>query len=128
MTRISIFHGNHHEWTGPLSEFIENNQELAEEITEAVEHLEAIGGVFELDMGAGGVITLRVPTVVRRTSILSGREQEMELPVSMAEIEAWERSGRLIQHALPHLSDAEREFVLNGILPDEWDRAMGVER
>jgi hypothetical protein len=29
--------------------------------------------------------------------------------------------GLLVQEVYPHLSPAEREFILSGILPDEWD-------
>lgn len=36
-------------------------------------------------------------------------------------------AGELIQNALPHLSADEREFLMTGITPDEWDEAFGEE-
>ena len=38
------------------------------------------------------------------------------------------RCRLLLQNALPYLSDGEREFLMTGILPDEWDEVMGEER
>ena len=34
--------------------------------------------------------------------------------------------GTLIQDAMPYLSDSDREFLMSGITPDEWD-AMWAE-
>jgi len=33
----------------------------------------------------------------------------------------------LIQFALSHLTAEEREFLMTGITPDEWDEALGEE-
>jgi len=32
--------------------------------------------------------------------------------------------GELIQKAMPHLSDSEREFIISGSTDDEWDEAF----
>lgn len=59
-----------------------------------------------------------------RTSQYSGRTHEMEIPLTNEEFEAatlrWE-SGVLIQDAFPTLSIDQREFLLTGMTPEEWD-------
>jgi hypothetical protein len=61
---------------------------------------------------------------VRRTSIVSGKEGVMSLDLNVEEYEKglalWE-SGTLIQEAFPTLSADEREFLMTGIGPTEWD-------
>lgn len=37
------------------------------------------------------------------------------------------KAGALIQDAFPFLSADEREFLISGILPDEWERLFGSE-
>jgi hypothetical protein len=34
--------------------------------------------------------------------------------------EAW-RDGKLVQNAFPYLYPAEREMLITGMLPDEWE-------
>lgn len=36
--------------------------------------------------------------------------------------------GALIQDAFPFLSAAEREFLISGITPEEWDRMFGPNK
>lgn len=33
----------------------------------------------------------------------------------------WQNGGMLIQEAFPYLTNDEREFLLTGIVPQEWD-------
>lgn len=37
-------------------------------------------------------------------------------------------AGALIQDAFPFLSASEREFLISGIPPDEWDRLFAHEK
>lgn len=40
------------------------------------------------------------------------------------------QSGTVIQRAMPHLSADEREFIMTGITPSEWDEIfdeVGIE-
>ena len=64
--------------------------------------------------------------LVRRRSGYSGKEHEMEVDVTDSQIQAW-REGELIQRAMPNLTDDEREFIMNGITPGEWNEMMGPE-
>ena len=58
--------------------------------------------------------------IVRRENIFTGRVRELELDVTQEQIERW-HNGELIQNAMPHLSADEREFLVSGMLPEEWD-------
>lgn len=63
---------------------------------------------------------------VTRTSILSNRTHTIDLdltPEQLAEIEEPYRL-RLIQHIVPHLSSDEREFLMTGITPEEWEHVF----
>jgi len=46
--------------------------------------------------------------------------RSMVMPVTIDQLLAW-RKGKLIQDAMPQLTPDQREFIMSGILPDEWD-------
>ena len=58
--------------------------------------------------------------LVTVTSVLSGVTRTMDLPIMYDQLCLW-RDGMLIQDAMPNLSADEREFLITGITPDEWD-------
>ena len=58
--------------------------------------------------------------IIRRANIFTGRVRELELDVTQEQIQRWQ-NGELIQNAMPHLSIDEREFLISGMLPEEWD-------
>tara|TARA_R110000851_G_scaffold308473_1_gene467397 strand:- start:42 stop:311 length:270 start_codon:yes stop_codon:yes gene_type:complete len=62
-----------------------------------------------------------------RRSALTDRVSSMMIDVSYAQVVAWEDSGELIQNAMPNLTDNEREFLMTGITPEEWDDMCGPE-
>lgn len=57
----------------------------------------------------------------------SANQRSMVLPVRQGEVEYWQRSGELIQNVFPQLDDDQREFLITGILPEEWDAMFGSE-
>lgn len=63
-----------------------------------------------------------------RTSSLSGKQHRRDIPIS---VEAYalgmqaRRKGALIQDAFPMLSADDREFLLSGITPEEWNETFG---
>jgi hypothetical protein len=63
---------------------------------------------------------------ITRISPFSGKENTQELDITMLEHMKWVE-GTVIQHAMPRLTADEREFVMTGILPAEWDSMMGEE-
>lgn len=58
-------------------------------------------------------------------SQLSGKINEMDLPITEEEFLAWRESGQLIQDAFPQLTPSQREFLLTGSTDEEWDSAFG---
>ena len=60
---------------------------------------------------------------ITRQSILSKNISSMDIDVTHEQIALWE-GGMLIQNAMPNLCEDEREFIMNGITPDEWDAHM----
>ena len=60
-------------------------------------------------------------------SQLTGDMNTMELPVTEAQINQWRQSGQLIQRAFPNLSPSQREFLMTGATPEEWDVIIGCE-
>ena len=54
-----------------------------------------------------------------RTSMFSGVEHQMDLPITVAQLRRWEEGG-LIQDVFPDLTRAQREFIMSGITEDEW--------
>lgn len=57
---------------------------------------------------------------ITRKSILSGIERTLDIPITQEEFDKW-NSGMLIQEAMPNLSPDQREFILTGIVSEEWD-------
>lgn len=61
---------------------------------------------------------------ITKTSTLTGRVHTMDLPITQEQIDRWER-GTLIQVAMPRLNPDEREFLISGITPEEWEETFG---
>ena len=61
--------------------------------------------------------------LVGRKSPFSGKSHEMEIDVSEKQITLW-MEGALIQDVMPNLTPDEREFIMTGITPAEWDEAF----
>jgi len=60
-----------------------------------------------------------------RRSALTNKLSSMIIDVSYAQVMAWEEGGELIQNALPsHLTADEREFLMTGITPAEWNEMV----
>lgn len=64
-------------------------------------------------------------TVVK-LSYLTGKQNQMVLPVTQEQISRWE-GGELVQDVFPDLDENQREFLITGITPDEWENALGVD-
>ena len=64
--------------------------------------------------------------LITRTSPFTGNVHSMDIKVTDAEVKAY-NNGELIQNAFPHLSADEREFIMTGITPQEWEDTFGGE-
>ena len=58
--------------------------------------------------------------IITRTSPLTGRTQALDIDVTIEQIKAWE-NGALIQDVMPHLSADEREFIISGCTPQDFN-------
>lgn len=61
-----------------------------------------------------------------RKSMLSGVTRSRDIDVTEEEYDRW-RSGMLIQKAMPHLSDVDREFIMTGVTEEEWNAEFAGE-
>ncbi len=59
---------------------------------------------------------------VTRVSIFSNEERTRILMIYPEQFYAWKMGGRLIQEAMPHLTAAEREFLMTGASDEEWEK------
>lgn len=66
--------------------------------------------------------------IVERQSIVSGKVYQMDINITEEQLFNFinGRSG-LAQDAFPDLSIDEREFIISGIHPDEWNELFGNE-
>lgn len=68
---------------------------------------------------------------VTMTSILSGTISTRLLDIDEDQYQYWKLKRRmgmttkLVQDEFPHLSDGDREFLLTGITPQEWNDTFG---
>ena len=58
--------------------------------------------------------------IITRTSPLTGRTQSLDINVTIEQIKAWEQ-GSLIQDVMPQLTADEREFVISGCTPEDFN-------
>lgn len=64
--------------------------------------------------------------LITRRSPMTGLENTMDLDIVPEQIEQWQ-SGVLIQNAMPHLTLAEREFIMTGLTEADWNLMMSDE-
>tara|TARA_R100000458_G_C8165417_1_gene167896 strand:+ start:427 stop:621 length:195 start_codon:yes stop_codon:yes gene_type:complete len=62
--------------------------------------------------------------LIRRISGFTGKMHTMDIPVTVDQLEAWE-DGELIQNAMPGLTPDQREFIMTGVTPEEWENVFG---
>ena len=58
---------------------------------------------------------------VQRESIISGQLNTMELNVTPQQMDRFYEGRELTQNIFPHLNSEEREFLISGMMPNEWD-------
>jgi len=58
--------------------------------------------------------------LITKQSVMTGEKNTMLLPVTNEQIDRWQ-NGELIQNVFPHLSPSEREFLISGVTPEEWN-------
>lgn len=63
--------------------------------------------------------------IIERKSIFSDKVNSMDLDVTQEQLDR-HKSGELVQNVFPNLTADEREFLVTGATPEEWDFYMGV--
>ena len=58
--------------------------------------------------------------IIKRVSPLTGRLNNMYIDVTIEQLMQW-KEGRLIQDVMPSLTSAEREFIMTGYTPEDWE-------
>ena len=63
---------------------------------------------------------------VTRLSALSRTYNTMELPISQEHLDKYDAvGGGLVQNVFPNLNAEQREFLISGITPQEWNKYIG---
>lgn len=57
--------------------------------------------------------------LITRQSLISGIIRALEIPVTAEQLESWQ-AGAYIQDAMPELEPTQREFLMTGIIAEEW--------
>ena len=61
--------------------------------------------------------------IITRTSPMTGMINTMDVSVTEVQIAQWQ-GGMLIQDAMPDLSVDEREFLMTGLTPADWEKMV----
>ena len=62
--------------------------------------------------------------IITRQSPLTGKVNQMDIDIIPEQYELWEK-GMLIQDAMPDLTAEEREFLISGSTPQDWEEMFG---
>ena len=65
--------------------------------------------------------------IIKKRSAFTGIIHELDLDITIKQLERW-NNGELIQNVFTNLSDDEREFLMTGITPDEWDIIFDLKK
>jgi len=58
--------------------------------------------------------------LITKFSPHSMRDNTREIDVTQSQLDAW-KAGELIQNVMPHLSPDDREFLMTGLTPEDWE-------
>ena len=62
--------------------------------------------------------------IISKRNVVTGQLNQMDLPVTEEQIIQWQR-GELVQSIFNKLTPDQREFLLSGMLPGEWEKLLG---
>lgn len=58
--------------------------------------------------------------IIVRKSPVTGKMNYRDIDITFEQYDAWS-NGELIQDAMPHLSVEDREFIVSGCTPEDFD-------
>lgn len=61
---------------------------------------------------------------IERKSPINGIVNIVEINITPEQYRSW-YEGKLLQDVAPHLTADEREFIISGCTPQEWDDLFG---
>lgn len=61
---------------------------------------------------------------ITRESAITGIKHTRSIPANPDDMLAWKAGLGSIEDLMPYLNDVDREFLLSGITPEEWDEAF----
>ena len=64
--------------------------------------------------------------VIEKIHPFTGKINELDLNITQEQLDRW-ANGEHIQNVMPNLSADEREFLISGLLPGEYDDLFGDE-
>ena len=59
-----------------------------------------------------------------KKSPFTGIVHSMEIPITQKQLDNYESGNKLIQVAFPNLTAEQREFIMTGITPREWNKTF----
>jgi hypothetical protein len=57
---------------------------------------------------------------IHRISPKTGMLNTMDIDITLDQIDRWQ-NGELIQNVMPNISAEQREFIISGLLPEEFE-------
>ena len=64
--------------------------------------------------------------LITRKSVISGITRTLDINITQKQLDDW-NSGTVAQRAFPQLDANDREFIMTGITPEEWDEFIPEE-
>lgn len=64
-------------------------------------------------------------TTFVKVSVATGRTNSMDIPITQYDLDQHNASGYHIQESFPFLTADQREFLLSGTTPEEWQELFG---
>jgi hypothetical protein len=65
--------------------------------------------------------------LITRISQISGNVNTLDLDVTVEQLERYEQHKETVQSIFHNLNAGEREFLITGITPEEWDSIFPEE-
>jgi len=64
---------------------------------------------------------------VTRKNNLNGNINSMELDVTQEQLDRYDFGEDLVQDIFPNLTPSEREFLITGITPNDWNKLFFID-
>lgn len=65
--------------------------------------------------------------IIKRKSAYTGLIRSKDIPVDPQGWAMYQSGYGSVDECLPYLTDEDRDFILSGMMPDEWNTAISAE-